>query len=92
MTTFFTMAEKQAVREQGIPFYVSREISNENSFTPVRILSSWNQNMSIFYATIADIRSLKNKIDNVSKIGKILSTLVSKWNNESSKLLYILFF
>ena len=70
----------------------SREISNENSFTPVRILSSWNQNMSIFYATIADIRSLKNKIDNVSKIGKILSTLVSKWNNESSKLLYILFF
>lgn len=70
----------------------SKEISNENSFTPVRILCSWNQNMSIFYATIADIRSLKNKIDNVSKIGKILNTLVSKWNNESSNILYLLYF
>lgn len=31
MTTFFTMAAKQAVREQGIPFYVSREIPNEET-------------------------------------------------------------
>ncbi len=31
MTTFFTMAAKQAIREQGIPFYVSREMPNEET-------------------------------------------------------------
>lgn len=31
MTTFFTMAAKQAIREQGIPFYVSREVPNEET-------------------------------------------------------------
>ena len=33
MTTFFTMAAKQAIREQGIPFNVSREIPNEETIT-----------------------------------------------------------
>lgn len=32
MTTFFTMSAKQAVREQRIPFEVSMNIPNEETF------------------------------------------------------------
>ena len=31
MTTFFTMAAKQAIREQALPFNVSREIPNKET-------------------------------------------------------------
>lgn len=33
MTTFFTVVAKQAVREQRIPFYISRDIPNEEVLT-----------------------------------------------------------
>ena len=33
LTTFFTMAAKQAVREQGIPFHISREVPNEDTIS-----------------------------------------------------------
>lgn len=47
MTTFFTMAAKQAVREQGIPFYVSREIPNEETITAFNEVEEMKKNPSI---------------------------------------------
>ena len=36
LTTYFTMAAKQAVREQGIPFNVSRDIPNKETIEAFR--------------------------------------------------------
>lgn len=47
MTTFFTMAAKQAVREQGIPFYVSREIPNEETIEAFNEVEEMKKNPSI---------------------------------------------
>lgn len=47
MTTFFTMAAKQAVREQGIPFYVSREIPNEETIAAFNEVEEMKKNPSI---------------------------------------------
>ena len=47
MTTFFTMAEKQAVREQGIPFYVSRENPNEETIAAFNEVEEMKKNPSI---------------------------------------------
>lgn len=47
MTTFFTMAAKQAVREQGIPFYVSREIPNEETIAAFKEVEEMKKNPSI---------------------------------------------
>ena len=46
MTTFFTMAAKQAIREQRIPFEISREVLNSD--TPLAFLSC-NQILSIHH-------------------------------------------
>jgi len=35
MTTFFTMAAKQAIREQRIPFEISRDIPNEETIKAI---------------------------------------------------------
>ena len=67
----------------------SKEIEDDSSFSPVRILTTWSRNMSIFYATVADVRRLKWKIENCSKIGKILTTLAIKWNNDSILCPYV---
>lgn len=47
MTTFFTMAAKQAVREQGIPFYVSREIPNEETIAAFNEVEEMKKKPSI---------------------------------------------
>lgn len=47
MTTFFTMAAKQAVREQGIPFYVSREIPNEETIAAFHEVEEMKKNPSL---------------------------------------------
>lgn len=47
MTTFFTMAAKQAVREQGIPFYVSREIPNEETIEAFNEVEEMKKNPSL---------------------------------------------
>lgn len=47
MTTFFTMAAKQAVREQGIPFYVSREIPNEETIAAFNEVEEMKKNPSL---------------------------------------------
>ena len=50
MTTFFTMAAKQAVREQGIPFYVSREIPNEETIAAFNEVEEMKKNPEAYKA------------------------------------------
>lgn len=47
MSTFFTLAAKQAIREQGIPFYVSREIPNEETMEAFKEVEALKKDPSI---------------------------------------------
>lgn len=47
MTTFFTMAAKQAIREQKIPFEVSRDIPNAETEEALEEVRLMKQNPSI---------------------------------------------
>lgn len=47
MTTFFTMAAKQAIREQGIPFRVSRDIPNSETLEAFREVEEMKRNPAI---------------------------------------------
>lgn len=47
MTTFFTMAAKQAIREQRIPFEVSRDIPNPETIEAIEEVKMMKQNLSI---------------------------------------------
>lgn len=47
MTTFFTMAAKQAIREQRIPFEVSRDIPNPETIEAIEEVKMMKQNPSI---------------------------------------------
>ncbi len=47
MTTFFTMAAKQAIREQRIPFEISRDIPNAETIEAIEEVKMMKQNPSI---------------------------------------------
>lgn len=47
MTTFFTMAAKQAIREQRIPFNISREIPNEETILAFKEVEEMKKNPSL---------------------------------------------
>ncbi len=47
MTTFFTMAAKQAIREQRIPFEISRTIPNAETIEDIEEVKMMKQNASI---------------------------------------------
>ncbi|MCM1100169.1 MAG: type II toxin-antitoxin system RelB/DinJ family antitoxin [Clostridium sp.] len=47
MTTFFTMAAKQAIREQRIPFEISRDIPNAETIDAIKEVKMMKQNPSI---------------------------------------------
>ena len=47
MTTFFTMAAKQAIREQRIPFEISRDIPNSETIEAIEEVKMMKQNPSI---------------------------------------------
>lgn len=46
MTTFFTMAAKQAIREQRIPFEISREVLNSDTREAFREVEEMKKNIS----------------------------------------------
>ena len=57
LTTFFTIAAKQAVREQGIPFHISREIPNKETieaFREVEEMKKHPENIKS-YSSFADL-------------------------------------
>lgn len=47
MTTFFTLAAKQAVREQRIPFEISREVSNKETIEAIEGVKRMKQDSSL---------------------------------------------
>lgn len=47
MTTFFTMAAKQAIREQRIPFEISKNIPNAETIEAIEEVKMMKQNPSI---------------------------------------------
>lgn len=47
MTTFFTMAAKQAIREQRIPFEISRDIPNSETKEAIEEVKMMKQDPSI---------------------------------------------
>lgn len=47
MTTFFTMAAKQAIREQRIPFEVSRDLPNAETKEALEEVRQMKQNPSL---------------------------------------------
>lgn len=47
MTTFFTMAAKQAIREQRIPFEISRDIPNEDTKEAIEEVHQMKKNPSL---------------------------------------------
>lgn len=47
VTTFFTMAAKQAIREQRIPFEVSRDIPNTDTLEALKEVEEMKKNPSI---------------------------------------------
>lgn len=47
MTTFFVMAAKQAIREQAIPFYISREMPNEETIEAFKEVDAMKKNPDI---------------------------------------------
>ncbi|MCM1046982.1 MAG: type II toxin-antitoxin system RelB/DinJ family antitoxin [Clostridiales bacterium] len=47
MTTFFTMAAKQAIREQRIPFEISRDVPNAETIAAIEEVKMMKQNHSI---------------------------------------------
>jgi alpha-tubulin suppressor-like RCC1 family protein len=73
----------------------NNEYGNKSHFVPVKINSTWNKQLSLFYVTFADIRNFSYKIEysnNKSQnenIKEILKALSSKWLNDSIKVPYI---
>ena len=57
MTTFFTMAAKQAIREQCIPFEVSREVPSADTLEAFREVEEMKKNPSAIktYDSFSDI-------------------------------------
>ncbi len=47
MTTFFTLAAKQAVREQRIPFEISREVPNKETIEAIEEVKRMKQDSSL---------------------------------------------
>lgn len=67
-----------------------RYINNDQEFQIVRILCTWNKIFSVFYVTVADIRNVFMKYNNINKINIALDTLAEKWQaNISSGEIYI---
>ena len=64
------------------------EIGNEKEFGIVRILCTFNRKFSIFYASVADVRSLNGKFNNQKRIEDILNSLAEKWIDEKSNFLF----
>lgn len=61
MTTFFTMAAKQAIREQRIPFEVSRDIPNAETMEALEEVRRMKQNPS-FGKSYTDVDEMMKEL------------------------------
>jgi myosin-5 len=62
------------------------EMSLEQNYSVVKINNAWCKSFSIFYATVADVTTLKLS---PVRINGILNNLASKWNNDNINPPYI---
>ena len=65
MTTFFTMAARQAVREQGIPFNVSRAVPNKETieaFNEVEEMKKHPENVRSYSSFVELLREVEQDV------------------------------
>ncbi|MCM1211834.1 MAG: type II toxin-antitoxin system RelB/DinJ family antitoxin [Blautia sp.] len=62
MTTFFTMAAKQAIREQRIPFEVSRDIPNAETIKAIEDVRH-GRNISRSFSSVEELMEDLNAED-----------------------------
>lgn len=62
MTTFFTMAAKQAIREQRIPFEISRDIPNAETIKAIEDVR-YGRNLSRTFSTVGELMEDLNAED-----------------------------
>ena len=62
MTTFFTMAAKQAIREQRIPFQISRDNFNSETLEAFKEVEEMKKNLSMV-KSYDSFRDLLEEID-----------------------------
>jgi len=55
----------------------------ESEYSIIKIKTTWNRNMSLLYAVIADTSMIKNI--QILKLNCILEILARNWINDSSK-------
>ncbi|MCM1182201.1 MAG: type II toxin-antitoxin system RelB/DinJ family antitoxin [Roseburia sp.] len=62
MTTFFTMAAKQAIREQRIPFEISREVPNAETIRAMEDVRH-GRNLSRSFSSVKELMEDLNAED-----------------------------
>lgn len=62
MTTFFTMAAKQAIREQRIPFPISMEVPNADTIRAIEDVRQ-RRNLSRSYSSVEELMEDLNAED-----------------------------
>ena len=60
------------------------EISDENSYTPLKICCTWTKSLSIFYSVFGDITEINSKMTSRQKVNMVLNTIASKWDTDTS--------
>lgn len=61
MTTFFTLSAKQAVREQRIPFAISRDIPNSETIEAINEVQQMKRNPS-FGKSFTDVDEMMKEL------------------------------
>lgn len=61
MTTFFTLSAKQAVREQRIPFAISRDIPNSETIEAIEEVQQMKRNPS-FGKSFTDVDEMMKEL------------------------------
>lgn len=61
MTTFFTLSAKQAVREQRIPFAISRDIPNSETIEAIKEVQQMKRNPS-FGKSFTDVDEMMKEL------------------------------
>lgn len=62
------------------------ELSNESRFSILKISCSWNRMVSLFYATIADLKCLYDSDVKMSEINGLVNTIANKWDTDNAYL------
>ena len=62
LTTAFTVFVKQAIREQGIPFEITREIPNSETISAINEVQQMKQNPSLGKEAYTDVDKMMEEL------------------------------